>query len=330
LIVKDALAERLAVAGVFDGLVDDGFMRLEAGRGAPQPLLLELHHLVGEALALLADAIALRHPHIVEENLRGIGRAHAHLVEFARDLDALGLHRHADQRLVAVLRPVAGVGEQADPVGLDAVGDPHLAAVDDVIVAIGARMGFDRRHVRSGARLGDTDARHRIARYRRGQEFAANFVGSEPRQRRRRHVGLHADRHRHAAAADRAKLLGHHQRVAVIQPLAAKFHRLVEAEKSEVAEFLEQLMGREDVGLLPFIDERIDLGRDEFLQGAAGFVVVSSKEHVISISSSFRDAPLGAGPESILPAGVMDSGLARFARALSDKRDALARGMTQV
>jgi len=30
---------------------------------------------------------------------------------------------------------------------------------------------------------------------------------------------------------------------------------------------------------------------------------------------SFRDAPLGAGPESILPIVVMDSGLARFARA---------------
>src|SRR6266403_331059 len=35
-----------------------------------------------------------------------------------------------------------------------------------------------------------------------------------------------------------------------------------------------------------------------------------------------------AGPESILPIVVMDSGLARFTRALSDKRYALARGMT--
>jgi hypothetical protein len=33
------------------------------------------------------------------------------------------------------------------------------------------------------------------------------------------------------------------------------------------------------------------------------------------LTSSFRDAPLGAGPESILPAGVMDSGFARFTRA---------------
>ena len=33
-------------------------------------------------------------------------------------------------------------------------------------------------------------------------------------------------------------------------------------------------------------------------------------EVVSAETSSFRDAPLGAGPESILPAGVMDSGLA--------------------
>src|SRR5258708_19900366 len=33
------------------------------------------------------------------------------------------LHRHADQRLVAMNLAVAGVGEQADPVGLHAVGE---------------------------------------------------------------------------------------------------------------------------------------------------------------------------------------------------------------
>jgi hypothetical protein len=36
---------------------------------------------------------------------------------------------------------------------------------------------------------------------------------------------------------------------------------------------------------------------------------------LLYLDSSFRDAPLGAGPESILSAVVMDSGLARFARA---------------
>ena len=43
-------------------------------------------------------------------------------------------------------------------------------------------------------------------------------------------------------------------------------------------------MRREDVILLPFVDERIDLGGDELLQDAAGFVVVGGEEHLISLS----------------------------------------------
>ena len=77
------------------------------------------------------------------------------------------------------------------------------------------------------------------------QKFAAHLVGAEPRQRRRRHIGLHPDRHRHAAAMDRAEFFRHHQRVAVVEPLAAELDGLVEAEKAEVAELLEQLMGGE-------------------------------------------------------------------------------------
>src|ERR1700682_3797053 len=45
--------------------------------------------------------------------------------------------------------------------------------------------------------------------------------------------------------------------------------------------------------------------------------IVGGCRHGCIISfSSFRDALLSAGPESILPVVVMDSGLARFARAL--------------
>ena len=176
---------------------------------------------------------------------------------------------------------VAGIGEQADPVGLHAVGDPHLAAIDDVVVAVGARIGLDRGDVGARARLRDPDAGDRVARNRGCKKLAPHLVRAEPRQRRRRHVGLHPDRHRHAAACDGAEFFGHHQRVAVIEPLAAELDRLVEAEKAEIAELLEQLMRGEDVGLLPFVDKRIDLGRDEFLQGAAGFVVVGGEEHFV-------------------------------------------------
>ena len=154
-----------------------------------------------------------------------------------------------------MLRAVAGVGQQADPVGLGAVGDPHLAAVDDVVVAVGARIGLDRGDVGAGAGLGHADAGHRVARDRGRQEFAAHLVGAEPRQRRRRHVGLHPDRHRHPAAIDRAEFFRHHQRIAVVEPLPAELDRLVEPEKAEIAELLEQLVRRENVRLLPFVDD---------------------------------------------------------------------------
>ncbi len=142
------------------------------------------------------------------------------------------------------------------------------------------------------------------------QKLATHFVRTEPRQRRRRHIGLHADRHRHAAAGDGAEFLGHHQRVAVIETLPAEFDRLVEAEKAEIAELLEQLMRGEDVVLLPFVDEGIDLGGDEFLQGAAGFVVVGGEEH-FSISSVIPGRCGASNPESrSVHTQLLDSGFA--------------------
>ena len=156
-------------------------------------------------------------------------------------------------------------------------------------------MRLDRGDVGAGARLGDADAGHRVARNRGREKLAAHFIRAEPRQRGRRHIGLHPDRHRHAAAGDGAELFGHHQRVGVIEPLAAEFDRLVEAEKAEIAELLEQLMRGEDVVLLPFIDERIDFGGDELLQDAAGFVVVGGEEHV-SIYPRHSGAPRSVEP----------------------------------
>jgi hypothetical protein len=122
-----------------------------------------------------------------------------------------------------------------------------------------------------------------------GEEFAAHLVGAEPRQRWSGHIGLHPDRHRHPAAPDRAELFRHHQRIAVIEPLPAIFNRLVEPEKAEIAELLEQLVRGKDFRLLPFIDKRIDFRGDEFLQDAAGVFVVSGEEHyLISLQSELR------------------------------------------
>ena len=54
-----------------------------------------------------------------------------------------GVQGHADEGLVLVGEPAARVGQQADPVRLHAVGDPHLAPVDDVVPALLLRSGLD-------------------------------------------------------------------------------------------------------------------------------------------------------------------------------------------
>ena len=53
-----------------------------------EALGLELHHLLLEAAADLADGVGDRHPHVGERQLRRVARPHAELLELAR-------HRHA-------------------------------------------------------------------------------------------------------------------------------------------------------------------------------------------------------------------------------------------
>lgn len=49
----------------------------------------------------------------------------------------------ADERLVPVRRPVTSVRQQTHPVGLHAVGGPHLPAVDDQLIALPDRLGHN-------------------------------------------------------------------------------------------------------------------------------------------------------------------------------------------
>jgi len=281
LVVEHRLAEDLPLPRIGYGVAQNPVQHGPL-RGGEQPLFLELLHLVGEAHALLADAVALRHAHVVEEQLGGIGRPHAELLELLGDADAGRFHGNADQRLVLVRCALRGIREQADPVGLGAAGGPHLAAVDDVIAAIPIhffRRGPDRSYIGTRARLGNAQTGHIISGDGRRQKLPPQFVGAEARQRRGGHVGLHANGHRHAAAIDVAERLGKGQLVAVVESHAAIFLRLVDAEKSGIAEFLEQLVGGKYFGRFPFVDMGIDLGVDEFLQRALQFQMFLLVEH---------------------------------------------------
>ena len=262
LVVENALAESLALAGVGDGLVDQPIQTAQRTRRRIQPLFLELHHLQREAAAFFADQVAPRHAHVVEVELRGVARMHAYL-GYLLFADALGVHRHDDQALVLVPRGITGVGagidQKAAPVGLQPVRDPHLAAVDEVVTTVNLGVGLDGRDVRAATGLADAEAGDVVAGDRRHQVFAAQLVAAKACQCRCRHVGLHADGHRHTAAVALAQSLGHHHRVAEVQAHAAKLFGVFQSQQSQLAELLENLVRRELPFRFPFGNKGVDL-----------------------------------------------------------------------
>ena len=224
------------------------------------------------------------------------------------------LHRQADQRLVAMNRALARVGEQAHPVRLRAVGGPHLAAVDDVVAAVLPRGGLDRGDVRAGAGFRDAEACDVIARDPGPQKFLAQLVRAVARQRRRRHVGLHTDAHRGASRTLlRTKRLAERNLVGIVEPQAAELLRLVDAEQTLLAHFLEQVMRRENAGLFPFLGVRIDLGFDEFRHRAHQLAVLFGIDHgsVLDASSAASFWSTSTGKSSSIWAKPLPCGSLR-------------------
>ncbi len=77
--------------------------------------------------------------HVGEEQLGGVLRVHPELLEVAAALEALHAALDHEQRDAAVA--LGGIGLQRDDheVGVDAVGDERLRAVDHVVVVLAAR-----------------------------------------------------------------------------------------------------------------------------------------------------------------------------------------------
>src|SRR5690606_24916528 len=137
----------------------------------------------------------------------------------------------------------------------------------------------DRGDVRTRARLRHADAGDEIACDRGRKKFPAQLLGTEARESGRRHVGLHADRHRHAAAIDVARRLVEDGAIGIIEPRTAIGLRLGDTEQAEIAHLLENLMGRKNLRLFPFINVRIDFLVDEFTNGAPQFFMFAGQFH---------------------------------------------------
>jgi hypothetical protein len=193
--------------------------------------------------------LASRHAHIVEEQLRGVLRLQPHLVELAAAAEALctiGLHQQQAHALGPGL--AFGLGHHDDQVGVLAVGDEGLGAVDQIVIAVAAGEGAHGLQVGAGAGLGHRDRRGQLARHHARQPALLLVLGAAVEQ-----VGRDDGRMQAAAPAAQARarrLHDDHRLVAEIATRAAIGLGRGQAQQALRAAFVPGL-ARHDAGLAP-------------------------------------------------------------------------------
>ena len=161
--IEHRLAESFPVLGEGNRLVDRALRAALRGDGDRKPFLRQLAHQIFETPAFLAKTVRDRNTHIGKEQFGGVGGVLADLVEIAATGKALPLGFHKDEGDSIGAARWIGLGDGDDQIGMLAVGDIGLGAIDDVVVAVAPRGGLDVFEVRSGARLGHGDGNDRLA-----------------------------------------------------------------------------------------------------------------------------------------------------------------------
>ena len=94
---------------------------------------------------LLAQQVAGGNAHIVKNQLGGVRRQPAGFLERAADREAGRSFFNNEDRHVSPAR--TGLGGHKVQIGMHAIGDEHLGAVDHPFVAFTPRVGADAGHV---------------------------------------------------------------------------------------------------------------------------------------------------------------------------------------
>ena len=204
--------------------------------------------------------------------------AHAELVELLRDRKALHALLDDKRRDAARVRFDVGLRIDDERVAVRAVGDPHLRAVEHVVVALffGAQLHAD--DVRAGVRLAHRERADMLAGHElrqillllRFRAVAMNLVHAQIRMRAVRQP----DRRR------RARDFFHRDHVrGVAHVRAAVFLGDRHAEHAEIAELLPQVH-RELVGVVDFGGARRDFLRREIGERVAQHVDVFAQREI--------------------------------------------------
>ena len=122
------------------------------GHGAQGNALgLKVFHDRVKAFVLFAQQVMVWNAHVVEHQLGGVGRQPTCFLECAAHTETRcaffnNEHRHG-------VACIARFGGNEIQIGMHAVGDEHLGAIEHPVIAIAFGRGANARHVRSGTRL---------------------------------------------------------------------------------------------------------------------------------------------------------------------------------
>ena len=224
-------------------------------------LVVEAAHQHGRALVDLAEHVVCGHLTVLEDQLAGVGAAHAELVQLLRG--AKPVHAALDQERRDAARAGRGIGLGVDHqhLGVGAVGDPHLGSVQDVAVALLLGAGPHADHVRAGAGLAHGQRAHvlaadqlrQIALLLRVAAVAPDLIDAEVRMR----PVAQADRGRRAR-----DFLHGDDVLGVAQAAAAVFLLDRDPVQAERAQARPQI-ARELIGPVDRLGARRDLGLRE-------------------------------------------------------------------
>ena len=135
-----------------------------------QALLGQALHQIEKTLAGLAEHVFPGHLDVIEKQLRRVLGVHPHLVQVATALEALHapLHHQQCQGIGVVFR--VGFRGDDDDIGIDAVGDVGLGAIEQEVVAHVPGGAAHAGQVAAGVRLGHGHREYGVAAHAAGQK----------------------------------------------------------------------------------------------------------------------------------------------------------------
>ena len=184
LMLDDGFAEGHPLARIVAGSLEGRAGHADGLRGDADAPALKVRQRDLVALTFLAQTVLDRHAHVGEGERAGVRTMLAELVLDRDDLVAGGVGRHDKGGDAALAGVRVGHREKDDDIAVLARGDELLRAVDDVVIAIAARAGLERRGVRSGLRFGQGEAADPLARRHLRQEALFLRLGAKAQDRR--------------------------------------------------------------------------------------------------------------------------------------------------